>query len=468
MLVMKFGGTSVGSGERFAQVARIVQGTRPELVVVVSAMSGATSALIDGARAAAAGHERRYRAIKAQLLAQHLAAADELLVDSPERVHMAEDVERRLREYERLCLSIATLGEFTMRGNDAVASIGEELSSRILAAALRARGRSAKAVSATTLIRTDERYGSAVPDMAATRELIQRNLRPLLDRGISPIVTGFIGATEQGVTTTLGRGGSDYSAAILGACLDADEVYIWTDVDGILTADPRLVPEARTLEVLSYVEAEELAYFGANVLHPKTVAPLAERGIALRIKNSFAADQPGTQIVPEPDPHRSIMPAIISTEGLSLIGIVGNGSTWSLHMASRALRCLAEAGVDVLMFSQSFTERSLSLVVQRYDRAHSTDVLEKEFENELRLGLLSHTGAREEVAAVSIVGMPGAGGEPIAPRAYRALGQLGLRVISIAQAASAYSVSFVISERDVARAVPYIHHELGLQAAPTS
>jgi len=462
-LVMKFGGTSVGSADRFAAVAGIIERTEAtKPVVVVSAMSGTTSDLIDGARAASEGGHGQYRAIKDNLLARHLAVVDALLDHGQDRMQLAEHVRDQFEGYERLCNSIATLGELTMRGTDAVVSIGEEVSSHILAATLRARGIRAKAVSATTLVRTDDHYGSANPDMAATRHLVARNLRPLLEEATLPVVTGYIGATEQGVTTTLGRGGSDFSAAILGACLDADEVWIWTDVDGILSADPKLVPEARTLRELSYAEAEELAYFGADVLHPKTVAPLGARGIPLRILNSFAPDGPGTLIVPEPDPNRTLMPAIISTEGLCLIGVSGNGRGWSLEMASRALRCLASAGVGVLMFSQSFSERSLNLVVRRQDQKHSVNALKREFDRDLALGLLCHIGTQEEVASVSVVGMSNDPDEAIAPRAFAALGKLGLRVIAVAQPASAHSISFVISERDLGRAVPFIHRELGL------
>jgi aspartate kinase len=462
-LVMKFGGTSVGSAERFAAVADIIERTEAtKPVVVVSAMSGTTSDLIDGARSASEGGHGQYRAIKDNLLARHLDVVDALLGDGPEWKQLAEYIRDQFEGYERLCNSIATLGELTMRGTDAVVSLGEEVSSHILAAILRARGIRAKAVSATTLVRTDDHYGSANPDMAATRHLVATNLRPLLEEATLPVVTGYIGATEQGVTTTLGRGGSDFSAAILGACLDADEVWIWTDVDGILSADPKLVPEARTLRELSYAEAEELAYFGADVLDPKTVAPLGARGIPLRILNSFAPDSPGTLIVPEPDPDRTVMPAIISTEGLCLIGVSGNGRGWSLEMASRALRCLANAGVGVLMFSQSFSERSLNLVVRRQDQKHSVNALKKEFDRDLALGLFSHIGTQEEVASISVVGMSNDPDAAIAPRAFAALGKLGLRVIAVAQPASAHSISFVISERDLGRAVPFIHRELGL------
>lgn len=463
MLVIKYGGTSVGSAERFRAAADIIQGIEDhDLVVVVSAMSGTTNALIGGARAAAAGAVEQYQTLKAQLTSRHLAAVTELLTSGDELVAITAYIERRLADFEGLCHAISMLGELTMRGHDAVASIGEEISSRILAALLRQGGRQAQAVSATKLVRTDDLYGSARPDMAATRAQVRAHLLPLLQQGVLPVVTGYIGATPEGVTTTLGRGGSDYSAAIMGISLDADQVWLWTDVNGILTADPKLVPEAHTLPELSYAEAEELAYFGANVLHPKTVEPLAERGIDLRVLNSFEPEHPGTLIVSQPSQARQVMPAIISTEGLSLVKVLGNGGGWSLSMASRALRALDEAGLEVFMFSQSFSERSLNLVVPRRDQAHSIRVLQKELDRELQLGLLSHVGIEEEVAAISVVGMPGLDGAPIIPRAFAALGKLGIRIVSVAQASSQYSVSFVIAEEDLARAVPFIHRELGL------
>ncbi len=463
MLVIKFGGSSVGSAERIVATAEIIEGLETEeLVVVVSAMGGVTSSLINGARAAAVGQVDRYQTVQAELLARHLGTVDALLAGYTERTHVAEYIEERLHDYERLCRSIATLGELTMRGSDAVASIGEELSSRILAALLCVRGRRAQAVSATTLIQTDDAFGAATPDMTATQQRTRQRLTPLLRQEILPIVTGYVGATPEGVTTTLGRGGSDYSAAILGSVLDAREVWVWSDVDGILTADPKLVPEARTLRELSYQEATELAYFGVDVLHPKTLAPLEARGVPLRILNSFAPQRPGTLISSELSAVRDIAPAIISTEGLSLIGVLGNGSDWSLDMASRALRALSEAGVDVLMFSQSFCERCLNLVVREQDQAHSVRSLQNAFDHDLRLGLLSRIGAQQEVASISVVGLPNASAGAIASQAFSALGELGLRIIAVAQAASSNSVSFVIAERDVARAVPFIHDRLEL------
>jgi aspartate kinase len=284
------------------------------------------------------------------------------------------------------------------------------------------------------------------------------------------VVTGFIAATEDGVTTTLGRGGSDYTAAIIGAGLSADAVCIWSDVDGILTADPNIVSQARTLTELSYTEAANLAYFGADVLHPKTIRPVIKGSIPLCILNSFNPTHPGTKIVETLTADREPLPAIISTTGLSMIALGSQDDTWTLSMAARALECLSQVGLDVLMFSQSFSEHSLNLVVRRQDQAHCLKVLQHEFKNGSNgdtLGL--ETKAR--VATISVVGVPGRGapqpdwnGTGIVSHAFSALGRHGTRVIAVAQAATQHSVSFCIPEEQVIDTVRFLHRELGLEA----
>jgi len=291
---------------------------------------------------------------------------------------------------------------------------------------------------------------------------VQKRLLPLLERGIIPVVTGYVGATADGVTTTFGRGTSDYTATILGACVLADEVWIWTDVDGILTADPKIVPQARVLSELSYVEAAELAYFGAYVLHPKTIKPVAEKSIPLRIVNSFNPTHPGTLIVEKPSAARRDMAAIISTKGLSLVVVAGGGGNWTPQVAARALQRLADAGVEVLMFSQSFSERNLNLVVQREDQEHCLRVLGRELESDLRVGTIARLSVQEQVATVSVVGAPGKDEPIVVPKAFAALGKQGTRVILVAQAASEYNVTFVVPESDVDNVVRFIHRELAL------
>ena len=472
MIVHKFGGTSVGDAQRVASVADIVlthhnQAGNPisaQTVVVVSAMSGVTNRLIGGARAAAEGRDSVYREIKAALLTRHLDVVETLLTRSRERLDVGGLVEDQLHELERFYRSIAMLGELTPRGSDAVTSFGEQLSCSILAAVLRERGVRAQAVSATDLIVTDDSFGAAMPRVEATRQRLQEQIIPLLERGVIPVITGFVAATETGVTTTLGRGGSDFSAAIIGAGLDADEVWIWSDVDGILTADPNLVPHARTLTELSYAEASELAYFGADVLHPKTIQPVIERGIPLRIVNSFNPEHPGTLIVESPGADRELLPSIISTTGLSLIAIGSVDDSWALQMAARALQKLSEAGVDVLMFSQSFSEHSLNLIVREQDQGHCLKTLSREFENGLPDSLYN-LGLKEQVATISVVGVPDWNGVSILSHAFSALGKLGTRVIAVAQAATEYNVSFCIPEDQVADAVGFLHRELGLETA---
>jgi aspartokinase/homoserine dehydrogenase 1 len=479
MIVHKFGGTSVGDAQRFASVADIViehhhkatDAAAGDTVVVVSAMNGVTNQLIAGARAAAEGKDTVYREIKAGLLDRHLDVVETLLHHSPERLEVGGLVEDRLHDLERLYRSIAMLGELTIRGRDVVASFGEQLSVNILAAVLRERGVRAQAISATELIVTDDNFGAAMPLMDQTRQRLQQRVRPLIERGVIPVITGYIAATEEGVTTTLGRGGGDYTAALVGAGLDADEVWIWSDVDGILTADPNIVPQARTLTELSYTEAANLAYFGADVLHPKTIRPVTESNIPLRIVNSFSPTHPGTLIVETPSPDRELLPAIISTTGLSMIAVGSQDDAASLtplRMAARALQRLSEVDVDVLMFSQSLSEHSLNLVVREQDQAHCLEILRREFENRNQ-GSVFSLEVKEKVATISVVGVPDWNETPtgtvgsIVSHAFLALGKHHTRVIAVAQAATEYSVSFCVPEDQVADTVRFLHRELGLE-----
>jgi aspartokinase/homoserine dehydrogenase 1 len=466
MLVMKFGGTSVGDARRFASVSRIIQDTKAKderVAVVVSAMSGVTTSLVKAARAAAEGDEATYRRIIGEeLLAHHRDACEALIAHEGERRDASWFIEDRLRDVERFCRSLTVLRELTVRGQDAISSIGEKLSAHILAAHLRTQGTRAQAVDATELIVTDDNFGAANPLMKETQERVRESLQPLLEQGIVPILTGYVGATAEGVTTTLGRGGSDYTAAIVGACLDAEEVWIWTDVDGILTADPNIVSEARPLQELSYVEAAELAYFGADVLHPKTIKPLEERGIPLRIVNSFNPTDPGTLIIKKPQRTPRSVQAIISTKGLSLIGVAGNGDAWTPEIAARALSRLAREGVDVLMFTQSFSERQLNLLVRQGDMDHGLKALQREFQGELERGAIAQLDIQYPMATISVVGGPGEDGLSIVPKTFAALGKHRTKVISIAQASSEYNVSFVVAEDQVDSTVRLIHEELGL------
>jgi len=467
LIVHKFGGTSLGDAQRFKSVAEILiqhkhsgdgkNGT----VAVVSAMSGVTDLLTTGALAAANQDDRQYRKIKADLLKRHLDLLESVLEDNGERLIAGGFIEDSLHELELLYRSLALLGELTSRGKDRITSFGEQLSANILAALLREGGVRAEALSATEIIRTDQNFGAAQPLLPPTQQRVDKTVKPLIVSGAIPVITGYIASSETGVATTLGRGGSDFSAAILGACLEADEVWIWSDVDGILTADPNIVPLARTLEKLSYAEAAELAFYGAEVLHPKTIQPLVERSIPLRLLNSFNPSHPGTKIIPDPEPDRTRLPAIISTSNLTMIrlGINGNNNNqrWSLDHSSRVLSTLCDIGIDIPMFSQSFSEHTLNLIVRQHDQDHCLSSLKNRLEGNTQINI------KEKVAIISVVGVPDWNDQGIIGHTFDALGKLGTRIIAIAQAASEHSISVCIPEEDTIKAVRLLHSELGLE-----
>ncbi len=411
-------------------------------------------------------------------MSRHLEVVEKLLEKADERLEAGGLIEDRLHDLERLYRSIAVLGEVTERGYDAVASTGEQLSASLLAAALRERSQRAQAVNAASLIVTDSSFGAAHPLPELTHQRLQERLKPLVDQGVLPVITGYIAANQAGVTTTLGRGGSDYSAALIAAGLDADELWIWSDVDGILTADPNIVPQARTLVQLSYEEAAELAYYGAEVLHPKTIRPIVTAGIPLRLLNSFNPSHPGTTIVKSPGEDRQLLPAIISTTGLAMIALGSADDSWTPQSAARAIRCLSEAGLEVPMFSQSFSEHSLNLVVHQRDQNHCLKLLCQEFGGDISANCVDAASAgpaaseegvrletREKVATVSVVGVPNWNEIGIVAHAFAALGKAGTRVIAVAQAATEYSASFCIPEDQVSSTVRTLHRELALDGA---
>ncbi len=461
-LVMKFGGTSVGNAEAIAQAAQITQSTAPQwdrLVVVVSAMRGVTDALIKGARTAAQGDDQTYAAVVADLRVRHTLAVAELLAGAEARTALLKTVDAYLDEFATFCRSILVLGEVTPRAMDAVSSLGERINARIVAARLREMGLPADAVDATELIITDDRFQQAAPLMEETRARVAEALAPLLDEDVVPIVTGFIGATAAGVTTTLGRGGSDYSAAILGAALDAAEVWTWTDVDGVMSADPRIVEEARVIPSLSYGEVGELAYFGAKVLHPKTISPVIERSIPVWVKNTFNPEVPGTRIIPEPESAAGTVKAVTAIQGLSMVTVEGRGMIGVPGIAARTFSAVASRGASVLMISQASSEQSISFVIPTPAAAPVIEALEETFALELSRRDIDRIWALDDIVIVTAVGTGMRGTPGVAARLFGALGRSQINVVAIAQGSSECSVSLVVAGEDATQAVREIHHE---------
>ena len=465
LIVMKFGGTSVGDGARIARVADIVTHhvrDGQQVVVVVSAMAGVTDMLIQAARSAADGDDKTFIRIKHALLQKHLQAIGQAVHDEDTWGTLGSDIEAALANFENLCRSIHILGELTPRALDLVSSLGEQFSARIMAATLRDKGLPAEAVMATEIVVTDDTFGNASPLMDLTREKVRVRLGPLLEEGITPVVTGFIGATTNGVTTTLGRGGSDYSAAIIGNCLDCDEVWIWTDVDGVMTADPRIVPDAQTLEEISYAEAAELAYYGAKVLHPKTILPAVEKEIPVRILNTFNPDHPGTRIVSTPRSNGRTVKAISAIRGMSLVTVEGRGMLGVPGVAAKVFSAVAREGISVLMISQSSSEQSICFVIPEAASQRAIQALNKEFELELARSNIDRIWAQDGVTIVSVVGSGLRRTPGIAGKVFGALGRNGVNIISIAQGSSEHSLSFVVDGADADTAVRLIHAEFAL------
>ena len=478
-LTMKFGGTSVGSAEAISQAADIVLEQAQEwdrLAVVVSAMSGVTDALTQGALSAESGDDRTYRAIVADLRVRHYRVVDELLrpdgstsspcssTSSPrpegERAQLLATVDKYLDEFDTFCRSVHVLGEVTPRAMDAITSLGERINARILAGLLRHRGARSEAVDATELIVTDATFQNAVPLMDATCKQVSTRLAPLLDEGVIAVVTGFMGATENGITTTLGRGGSDYSATILGNCLNADEVWTWTDVDGVMTADPRTIPEARTIPSLSASEVSELAYFGAKVLHPRTIWPVVERDIPLWVKNTFNPACPGTRIVREAQSTHGTIKAVTAIKGLSQVTVEGRGMMGVPGIAARTFAAVASQGASVLMISQASSEQSICFVIPTETVSPVIRAIEEEMALELARGDVNRVWSLDDVVIVTAVGTGMRGTPGVAARIFGALGQAGINIIAIAQGSSECSVSLVVAAKDAADAVRQIHNEV--------
>ena len=464
-VVMKFGGTSVGSADAIRRVAEIVrESTRDhEAVVVVSAMNApdlrTTDSLIAAARAAAAGDADAVAQLAPRLLDLHMRAAAELA--GPEELAALEPQIRSMLDYmSDLSRSIAVLGELTPRALDLFSGLGERLNARLIAAALRSAGLAAEAVDATELIVTDERYGSAAPLEPETSERVAARLLPLLDAGVVPVVTGFIGATRAGVPTTLGRGGSDYSCAILGAALAAGEVWFWKEVDGVLTANPKIVPEARTLPRLTYSEMAELAYYGANVLHPKTVLPLVQRRIPIRIRNTFNPAHPGTLI--SADRGEGTAKAVTAIKEVSLITVGGPGMLGLSGVAARIFGAVARAAANILLISQASSEQSVCLAVPYEEAAEAVAQLRRELAADFSAHDVEHIEVLDRVVIVAVVGSGMRGTPGIAGRVFGAMGAAGINIIAIAQGSTENNISLVVSAADGDAAVREIHRSFAL------
>lgn len=459
-LVMKFGGTSVGSAKAIRRTAELSVRYKDDwdaIVVVASAMSGVTDLLTKAANDSVAGDATSYREVARELRRKHYQAIAEVSPTTDRAQSLTVEIDRYIDRFVSLCKAVLVLGELTPRALDAMTSIGEQMSVRLIAAQLTTLGIAAQAVDATELIISDDNFQSANPLMEPTTAKSVERLEPLLEAGIVPVVTGFVAATADGTTTTLGRGGSDYSAAILGQALEAEEVWIWTDVNGVMTADPRLVPEARSIDRLSYREVAELAYYGARVLHPLTIRPVVENSIPLRIKNTFNPDHPGTVIVRDTQESNGKIKAVTAIRDLSLVNVEGKGMMGVPGIAARTFGAVARSRVSVLLISQASSEQSICFTIPDDHTDEAIESLEVEFSDELVRRDIDKIWAQRAVAIITVVGAGMRGTPGIAGRIFGALGQTGVNIIAIAQGSSECIVSMVVDDHDTAAAVAAIH-----------
>jgi aspartokinase/homoserine dehydrogenase 1 len=460
-LVMKFGGTSVGNAEAIAQVVDIVQQNRadwPRLVVVSSALAGVTDSLLMSANSAVKGDLSMCNQAAAELRARHNSVAEELITDLARQYQVKQELGHLVSDFTNLCQAISVLGEATPRALDAVASLGERMSVRLLAGALSSAGVAAQFVDATQLIVSDAQFQSAHPDLVATAHSTHQVLDPILSQGQVPVVTGFIAATPDGITTTLGRGGSDFSAAIIGAALPANEVWIWTDVDGVMTADPRLIPDAHTIAELTFREISELAYFGAKVLHPKTIRPVIEAGINLRVCNTFNPGHPGTRLVSERSTSgNGIMKAVTAIRGIKLITLEGRGMLGVPGVAARTFGAVAATGTSVPLITQASSEQSICFAVPVESTDRVLSELESAFRQEIASRDIDRVWATNAVVIVTVVGEGMRSTPGVSGKVFSALGNDGVNVIAIAQGSSEVSISLVVNDADTQKAVKCLH-----------
>ncbi|MGB6844584.1 MAG: aspartate kinase [Candidatus Acidiferrales bacterium] len=466
LVVMKFGGTSVGDAACIARTVRISAEASREsaVVVVVSAMSGVTNKLIEAANRSEAGQREEAVALIELLRKQHETAIVALIPDETKRRRLLERTEETLAEAKRLCEGTALLRELTPRTLDLISSLGERLSAPMVAAALAEAGAASEAIEATELIVTDAYHGGAEPIMDRTRERSEARLRPLLAKHMVPVVTGFIGASAEGVLTTLGRGGSDYSATILGAALGADEVIIWTDVDGVLTADPRQVPEATVIPEISYREAAELAYFGAKVLHPKTLRAVAPAKIPVWIRNSFAPERPGTKIAAKNEASNGGVKALTAISDVSLIAVGGPGIIGLPDVVGRTFSTTSEVRASVLLISQSSSQNDICFIVASGDAKRTVEALRQQFAQDLAHEKVEHITLDPNIAIVAVVGENMRGTVGMAGRTFSVMGREGVNIIAIAQGSSETNISFVVDQKDMKRALHALHQEFRLHA----
>jgi len=424
-------------------------------------LKGVTDRLIEASEHAKTGDLETIYRFKREITEEHLEAARKSIRDPNIRREVSDALRRTLDELEKVLTGIAYVGELTPKSRDYVLSFGEKLSTRIAWGTLRDAGLNAQYFTGGSAgIVTDSNFGEAKPLMNVTKHQVKSRIEPLLEEGVVPVITGYIAATPEGVTTTLGRGGSDYTATIIGAALGVDEVWIWTSVDGLMTSDPKIVPDAKVIPEVSFQEATEMAVFGAKVMHPRALEPAMEENIPVRIRSIFNPESLGTLIVKEQKIKPvDVVKAITLVKDVALVNVSGAGMIGAPGTAAKVFDVLGKKNINILMISQSVSEANISFIINRGLLEKAVNALEIAL---LGRGLIREVTAEDDICVVAVVGAGMRGTPGVASRVFSAVARRGINIRMIAQGSSELNISFVVKEVDGEEAVRAIHEEFRL------
>jgi aspartokinase/homoserine dehydrogenase 1 len=459
--VFKFGGVAVGSADAIRRAVVHVRAAAPNVAVIVSAMNGVTDLLLDAGQAALRGERERCQGAVAAFESRHLDLVEELIDSRDKTERLRQLIGAAAHEMTSMTESISVLKELTPRTQDALVARGERAVAAIFAAVLEEHGVAAAYVDATEIIHTERRFGALWPDLPACERAAKASIAPLLGNGVVVIVPGYIATGPDGSVVTLGRGGSDFSAAILARSTGAARLTLFKEVDGLMTADPKSVPDARVIAEMHYREAAELAYYGAKVLHPRTMIPLVDRRIPLLVRNTFH-DGGGTRIAGDVKGGAYPVKALTAIREQALIAIEGKGMTGIPGVAGQAFTALSGAGHSVSMISQASSESSICFVVPEAEAGHAVAALERAFELERKLHLIDRITAQHEVGLIAVVGLGMRGHAGIAARTFSAISAAGVNIVAIAQGSSELNITVAVDEKDATPALRALHDEYQL------
>ncbi len=464
-IVMKFGGTSVGTGESICHVAQSVTKFAKKdykVAVVVSALAGVTNSLFEVACQAKKSDEKQIEAFTKALLQKHLEATKTAITNKDIKEEVNQIIQKTIDELEKVLTGICYVGELTPKSKDYVASFGERLSAPIVWGAIKDHKNETQCFTGKDAgIVTDSNFGEATPLMNFTTHLIRERLEPLFEKGGIPVVTGFIAANQDGIVTTVGRGGSDYTATILGVALQVDEVWIWTDVDGIMTTDPKIVPAARMLPQLSYQEAAEMAIFGAKAMHPRALGPVIKENIPVRIRNTSHPENMGTLITKDPAANENKpVKAVAMIKDVAMLNVAGAAMVGAPGSYSKVFDVLGKNCINVMMISTAASEANISMIIKRGLLGRAISNLEIALLE--RGGLVSEVTAEDDVAVIAVMGANMKGTRGVASRIFNTVAKQGINIRMIAQGSSELNISFVVKEKDGVAVVQAIHEEFEL------